>query len=170
MGRMDQLALGDLSPVVRKTIVVPPPAAAAEFTTTVPGDQVWNVLAVRCTFTTSAVVGARQPAIQIGDGVQQVLSATLGPSIAASIGVRISYVPGMANPTTNLVPDNAVPLPPVLVLGPGFVISSLTGTIQAGDQYSGITVWIEQQLSGVTALSLARQAAEDVYDEPTAFL
>lgn len=166
MGALDRLALGDLAAAVRRTVLVPNPAAGADFRIVVPGDQTWRVLAVQATLLTTAVVGARVPVLGVTDGNATVLRVSTAVTQPASNSTGYCWIPGVGTTTGAGFGVENIPLPLSLTLGAGQTLTCVTINLDVGDQWSAVTAWIEQQQTGVTDLAVARQAAEELYDEP----
>ena len=112
------------------------PAAGAESITTVPAGQYWRMVSWYGSITTSATVATRVPAFIIDDGTNVLYKA-----ISGSAGVAASQT--MAFPAAVLGASNAtvansfqaVTVLPDLILYPGWRFSTLTTSIQTGDQW-----------------------------------
>lgn len=166
MGAMDRLALGDLSGAVRRVQLVPNPAAGANWRVAVPGDQVWRVLGIVGLFTTSAVAGTRVVELTVDDSTTTVVRIVPPSQQVASQGFTWSWVAGLGVGAAAIVGTVTAPLPENFVLGPGYRLGSAVFNLDAGDAWTSVVLWIEQQQTGVTDLGVARQAADELYDSP----
>ncbi len=123
-------------------IVVPNPAAGADWVQTVPAGQRWRVMTGNFTLTTSAVVANRFPAIIFDDGVNQFYATAWDNAIAANTAPRISLGPQRY---VALNDGNSQSMAYIgnLVIPAGARVRSVTTSMQAGDQWSAITLLIE---------------------------
>lgn len=104
----------------------------------------WRLLGGQAVFTASAVVANRLLGLQItASGVlAQVNQSTFAIAAAAAPTAVYQIGPTLAPAVED---GTAVPIPFVPVwLEPGDTIGSLTGALQAGDQYSAIQLLIEE--------------------------
>lgn len=135
------VAGGSAAAAAGSTGVVAAPAAGANpGVYTVPAAM--TLQAVTTTFTSSAVVANRIVALIIKDPAGNLISETIGSTaIAASSPLdTVTFLPGVAvaNPSGGFYYG---PLPPVtLAAGSTLQITTISGGIQAGDQYGPVTV------------------------------
>jgi hypothetical protein len=128
------------------------PGAGADFVFQSVNNQRLRIIEAFAQLTTSAAVANRNIQIEVlhSASVVQILSALA--SVAASTTANVTLVP--LNPYTGVNPnDLLIPIPPALTLA-GFTgavgtIQSLTTNLQAGDQWSALTVLVEELLENV---------------------
>jgi len=123
-------------------IAIASPVAGAEVSHTVPAGKIWRVLNLTLLFTTSAGVANREVVVNFGAAgssgtypAGQITAASLGRlHVFAQSGVRGV---GAVNITAN------IPIGEVVLKG-GDIISTNTSAIQVGDQYSAISLVVEE--------------------------
>jgi len=125
-----------------QTATIVNPAAGADFLVTVPAGVTWYVIAVNATLVTSATAATRVPQIQIKDSGGHLLYMESGQSQIASLTGIWSWAPAVPTSQANNVA--VVPLPAELYLQGGATIGTTTPNIQAGDQWSNISVYVLQ--------------------------
>jgi hypothetical protein len=135
---------------VTRTFVKPVtnPAPGAEISITPTGMGFWRILSFLFTFATSAVVANRFPSVLATDGTTRYWRSGTVASLAASQSADWAGFPGVgaggsANGVVYLAWPNGG-----LILPPGFRLATLTTGLDAGDQYSGIAMLIEELLTG----------------------
>lgn len=156
-------------PEDRLTRILKPanPAAGGALTIAVPGEAVWRPLSLIVTYTASAVAGNRLPRLVITDQTDTlgiVRNANTFPannvSVVSFFGGGDAFQ-GAAGDTifTNPMPD--------IVLLPGYTIGLATAAADAGDQISGVTLWVDEMLTqplgvreDVRAMLMTRLLAE----------
>lgn len=127
-----------------REIVVPSPAAGAEWIQAVPGGVLWEVLEVSYTFATSVVVANRVSQVVFANAdLRSVFRTSPSVNQAASQSVPYAYGAGVGVVITALVLQGSFPSPPI-VMSPGYTIRTSTGSIDAGDQYSNITLQVRE--------------------------
>lgn len=129
---------------VRRPMPVPSPAAGAEWSVKVPGGRMWRILGGQALFTASAAVANRLLGLQVtASGALVYVNQSTFAVVAAATPFAV-YQPGTA--LSPAVEDGtAVPIPFVPQwLEQGDTFGSLTGALQAADQYSAITLVIEE--------------------------
>jgi hypothetical protein len=126
------------------------PGAGSEWLISVPANARWRVQSVLATLTTSAAVANRGVALRVFEAsapaggyptnFAQVASTTVVYSFGAGLGVQ-SSASGFSN----------MGFPSALIIGgPGTNnLQSLTGSIQAGDQWGAPTALVEEWLDNV---------------------
>lgn len=129
-----------------RTISGADPAAGVEISETVPTGARWELIAFRFTLVTSAVVANRDMRLVIDDGAN-VLWQYPANAVQAASQTRV-YTASMALPQIQDSDGNFfVPIPQALLLTAGFRIRTLTGSIDAGDNYSApqylVREWLE---------------------------
>ena len=129
---------------IHREISVPSPAAGAEWSFTLPSGYDYLVALGRATFVASAAAATRTPGFQIsnGDGLQFYASQP-GTSVAATLTQTVSYSTDGAQGPSGASAVNTIDVPEVILPG-GWRIGSLTGLIDAADQYSAIRLYLLQ--------------------------
>jgi hypothetical protein len=139
--------------LLRSRLIIPKlpanPGAGNELAIATDGDASWELLSLRLTFTASAVVGNRHPALVIADpdGKEFV---RIDPQIVIAAGatVDVNFVAGLgyvqaANPTLFGLPGD-----PFRLL-PGWTLKTVTAALDAGDAYTNVRamvrVWEEHR-------------------------
>ncbi len=130
-----------------RSVQVGNPAAGADWITTVPTGARWLVQAVFARFLADANVATRQIVLQIKDASANKLVELPGAfAPTAGQGQNYVYLGGVNNNTG--IGDSVQPLPDVASYLQGFTIGTATTSIQVGDQWSQISLfvqeWIEQ--------------------------
>lgn len=122
---------------------IPNPAAGADFIIPVPGNEDWRLLSVRATLTTSAAVANRLPTLVLDD--QTNIGAQVAGVFAhvASTVAAVDFVAENGFASTAIIATTVTIGIPKWVVPGGYRIRSLTGNIQAADQWSGISYMVE---------------------------
>lgn len=170
MSRLDEIAVGDISPVVYDVVRVTQPAAGADPVIVVPGNQVWQVLSVTGILTADAVVANRRPTLIIDDQTTTVAQVATGIVTVASQATRYSFVNGYDLETGAAGAAVSDPFMADNVLPSGWRVRFSTLGLDPGDQWSQLAVWVRRINYGVSDWAVARQAAEAVYDDPAPYL
>lgn len=139
--RLDYMLLRDgayelLRQELCREVVLPNPAAGAEWSTVVPAGVVWELLTARVQLTTSAVVANRSPRIraQDPDGLNTVEYGGATTAAAAQVNTY-NWSSGYGATNTNISLHAPLSSPPAPIFG-GWTVKSITGNIDAGDQYA----------------------------------
>jgi len=127
------------------TRLVGNPAAGADWIYTVPATTRERIVAFNAQLTTSAAVANRQVALIIDDAVNIFWEDSALTNITAS---QVAQVSGSGVNATSGANPNIVQLvqPPELYLDSGFHLRVVTTNMQAGDQWSNITIAVERWL------------------------
>ncbi len=126
-----------------RSIIVPDPAAGTDWVTTIPTGQIWRIQALQARLVTSAVVATRFPSLHVDDGAAQYWSIQTQANQAASLTRFYSFAPiGALGPVSTAYGSGDL-LPNRLIMPAGHRIGPLTSGVQAGDQWSQITLLIE---------------------------
>ena len=120
------------------------PGAGADFGVTVPSGSTWDLLSLTMLLATSAVVADRldQIIIKDQDGTVQII-VYVGQSQPASEAVRHVYSTGFGTTSTSIVLVQSLPSPPA-ILREGWSLHSLTGNLDAGDQYTQVMLTVRE--------------------------
>ena len=127
-----------------RTILVANPAAGAEWSITVPGGVSWIVCTLMSRLVTDATVANRSPVLALNDGSNDVARLPSAGVQAASLNQRHSWARGFspAAATANAVEFcSGLPLAP---LPANMILKSSTVQLAAGDQYSGVALYVIQ--------------------------
>lgn len=142
------LATTQERPGAPRSITGTDPGAAAEISETVPTGARWQPLALSFTLLTDATVANREVAITFDDGAAIYFVQLPGAVQSAGGTRRYSYGIGTAVVQGGLgAADRTIPMPRLVMLA-GHRIRSVTGNIQAGDNYSAPQLLVEEWLEG----------------------
>lgn len=135
---------GSPSPV---KIPITRPAANAEWTITVPNNTRWEILSIYAECDLDATTSARRLAIRVTDGTDNLFQSQPGSASTASTQMVLVHAPGMTvgNPVPDQLPGTA-PLPIGLTVRAGYVISSVTLNLQAGDRYDNVAMLVMESI------------------------
>lgn len=130
-------------------ISVANPAAGADWNTTVPIPARWRIRSVFATLATSAVVATRIPRLSVAGGLGG--SHIFPPTATQAAGLTVNYTGAALGAATADAANSQWLLPPDLQVNSfpvaNFaVIAVTTAGLQAADQWSGITLLIEEWL------------------------
>ncbi len=131
-----------VSPNLR-SLTVPNPAAGADWSQVVPHDVNWKLVAVTYIFTASAIVANRAPRLELAD----TLGIMLWRGESANVQVAstaITYVGSAKGDPQLLDPNRAILTPVDFWLPRNFILRTATGSIDAGDQFSAIRLFVEE--------------------------
>lgn len=166
MGALRSAAIGDLAPVVADAIRLPQPAPGADFAFVVPGNQVWQVVSVTAQLVTSAAVANRRPSLVVDDQTTTFARMNSGIVSAASLTTVWSWIADYDLETGAAGSAVTDPYPSGMVLPAGHRLRSVTALIDAADQWSSVVAWVRRIDTGVTDLAVAREVAQELYDDP----
>jgi hypothetical protein len=127
-----------------QSLPVAAPAAGAEWSAKVPAGEIWRVLSVRALLTTSAVVANRVPALVVADASRTLLTLGAGVNQAAGLAQLYQWAKRLGATLTGQPAVSIANALPELVIPEGGSIGSLTAALDAGDQYSGVVLELEQ--------------------------
>lgn len=127
-----------------RNIVVANPAAGADIVNTVPANARWRPIAFQYALTTSATVATRTSQVVLADNLGNAFfQNTQGATQAASLTVVYNWST-LTNITPVVLGQTLNTFPPGVFLEAGWQINTVTNAIQAGDQYSGIRLQVEE--------------------------
>jgi hypothetical protein len=130
-----------------RSIVVTVPAAGADFTVTVPAGVQWILRALTGTLTTAIAVVNRQASVEVTDATPHVLLRSASSVLqVASLADVYSWFAGGAADTA--APVLNAGLPEEFRCLAGWIIKSVTAGIQAADQWTAITLTVEEFIGG----------------------
>lgn len=125
-------------------ITVTVPAAGADWVQAVPANTRWRLVSVIAQLSTSVAVASRSPVFTITDGTTPVMKVNnLGAGVAAGQSSIFQWLEIGPYNNNQVV---MVYLPPRVVLPAGWTVGAVTGSLQAGDQWSSIFLVIEEWL------------------------
>lgn len=121
------------------------PGAGANFSETVPGNFKWRITAMQFTFTASAAVATRTPAVTLDDGFSVFNTLITNNNVTAGQVATIPVIAQNASPNATVL---VYPVPGLLgiLLQPGYRIRSAIFGMQAGDQISALQYVVEEWL------------------------
>jgi hypothetical protein len=138
---MHWAGVGSESPVQRRYVNIKNPALGADWSVSVPGGKVWLPLAVNFTIVCSATVANRAPQLMFLDG------SAFGPylfqpayQVVASAASSLFFTAGLGYVNLlSLDGDQSIGIPYVPCM-PGWLLTSRTINLQAGDQIQSVTL------------------------------
>lgn len=131
-----------------RSITVSNPAAGSEWSQVVPTGARWKIVAVVAQLVTSAAVATRSVRLFLDDGANVFFATPAAATQAAGATVAYSYGDGAGGPITADAAFIEAPLPNDCYLLGGFRIRSKTANIDVGDQYSLITLLVQEWQEG----------------------
>lgn len=131
-----------LRETIPRVIRVAAPAPGADFDIPVQSGAMWFVESIVATLTTSAVVANRAPSIRIDDGSTTFCVIGGIGSQAASTSFIWSWMRNFGKSDFSLGLSGLNQAFPSIPLFSGFHIRSSTISLDAGDQWSGIVIYV----------------------------
>ena len=129
-------------------ITVAQPPAGADWTQTVPAFTRWRIKAVSATLTTSAVVATRFPQLEVlSAGGAAIYLPPAPQSQAAGVANGWVWQTGLPVVGQTVGAFQFETLPPEIEIGDGGNIKVATAALQAGDQWSGIALYVEEWIN-----------------------
>ena len=135
---------GQIRAGVVRNVQIPNPAAGAEFKVTVPSGVMWRIATGQATLTTAVTVSTRIPQIQLtsqGVNVGVYTGTETDPASTTAFVTFSQTLPSAAAASGSV---NSVIALPTYTLAEGDTLASLTAGIEATDQYSAITILVEE--------------------------
>ena len=142
----------------------PSPGAGADFSTQVGNGEVWRVIGFTATLTTSAAAANRVPAVRITDQTNVGGIASLSLAITATSVVTVSWGLYASTSATVVTGGSTTVALPEWTIPAGYLFQTVTGNIQAGDQWSAITAMIELLDEPPYRVPLVGTELDDEYD------
>lgn len=126
-----------------KQKLVTQPAAGADWTTTFNDEGNVRLWYLRALLATSGVAGARSPRLNLGDGTN--VFYTCRPSGTVSTNINAVFSGAIGDPGAGANSNTlGWSMPgPGLFIPRGWSLTTLTASIDVGDQWSGIAMWLE---------------------------
>jgi hypothetical protein len=119
------------------------PAAGEEFSITVPGRAVWEIIAVRVVLVASASAATRAVKLQLDDGTNTFASLNVNDGITANETIALTWGRGLVL-DDNFVGQIQSVLPDPTIMLPGWRIRSVTGSLNSGDNYSRPVLYVRE--------------------------
>jgi hypothetical protein len=131
-----------------RTITVGNPAAGTDWSFTVPTGARQKIVSVSAILTTSANAANRQPRLIVDDGANILFNSGAPVNETASLTWTNTWGAGASGPVTTDPSKVLNAVPNDLFLPAGFRIRTVTGAIDAADQWSAITIAVLEWLEG----------------------
>lgn len=122
------------------------PAAGAEISETVPTNARWRLHLFRAILTSSVAVANRVPQFIIDDGTNNLWQIEAAAVQAASLTIGYNFGAIGSRAPRAVSSNEADPIPPNLILLPGYRLRTSTIAIQAADQYAAPQYQVEEWL------------------------
>ena len=147
---------------VYRLVKVANPAAGVEPEIAVPGGSIWYLEAVRSRLTADATVANRIVSLEITDGTDVLIRIPGAGNITAGQTGDTQWLRGFGNQNSASGSLGHVLPAPDFPLFPGYRVRLETSSLQAGDQFNLLTLYVcEIELRGLTS-QLARDVMESV--------
>lgn len=131
-----------------KQVTVISPAVGTDWRHTCPGQGIQRIIAIRALFTAAAVAVTRLPALVLSDGSDDYATVPASAGVTTGLATVFSAFPGSTTFGVAAGPQLwATPADGWLLL-PGWSLRTLTGAIDAGDQWSAIRLWLAEYPTG----------------------
>ncbi len=125
------------------------PAAGVDWTIAINGNARWRVAAIRATLTTAVAVANRSAILQFVQAGNIAYNACAAPNQAASLTWVYNWGAGVTTLLATVgagTPNVETSTPVDLWLAPGMTIQTVTQNLQAADQWTTITLLVEESL------------------------
>lgn len=137
-----------------RVVQVPKPALGADWSTTVPAGKTWGIRLARATLTCSAAAATRVPSLDLSDGTTTFAAIPPVETLVASDVASLTWLESVSY-VLNVTPSKYLVQPiPALTLWPGYTIASLTTALDAGDQWSGVVLYVIETMIGAGPIDL----------------
>ena len=141
----------------------PSPAAGAAFSLKLDAAYDYRILSARATYTTDATVANRYPVLSVVSQDGTVLFAiAASTAVAASSAITYQWLSGIGYSSVGDLVNAVLPLADFLISG-AYTVSLSATAIDAGDQISGVSLYVEKYPRGPegypTGLNIARWQA-----------
>lgn len=142
----DQVRLVERVPDI---VPVPTPAAGADWSIHVPNGELWDVLSIRGTLTTSSDAANRVANVVYTTGEVEYFRSAAGTLIVASKVAQVSFIAGVSAPVAvGLTYQGALPPNKTYVPG-GHFIRSATEAIDDTDAWTAVAIYCHRILEEV---------------------
>jgi hypothetical protein len=120
------------------------PAVATDWTVSVPGSATWRVYGVRFDLVADANVANRTAQLVADDQTSEIYRIAFDATVTAGLTARFSaYAGGTRNALLNGAANVGLPTDG-LVLLPGYRLRLVSAGLQAGDQYSAVSLQVQE--------------------------
>ena len=127
-----------------RVIKIADPGVGLDFQHAQEANVRWRIMSLSCTFTASGNAATREINLDIVDGGNVVLRLHIRNAVIAGETWSINFYVAGINPALAAGRVIAGCLPEKLLINGGKTITSYTTAIDAGDQYSGIYMMVEE--------------------------
>lgn len=129
-----------------RTVTVAAVGASVDWTQSVPSGARWRVLSVYAELTTSVTAADRGPVLHFEDGATIQPFASIPPETGypASQTWRICWAPTLSELNQTGLRRATHPIPSDLILEAGDFVETQTISLQAGDQWQGMKLKVEE--------------------------
>lgn len=129
-----------------RTIVGTNPGAGVEISETVPANVMWKLKSIRFTLVTAVTAATRRVHLTLTDDITLFIDLSASTSQIASLTRSYNLLEGATNELANI--DNEIYgfIPFDTYLMPNTILATLTTLLQAGDDFSAPTMWVEEYL------------------------
>ena len=125
-------------------VTIGSPAVATGFTKRVAGSDVWRVLSVSFVLVADGNAASRIARVEYLNAAGDVFAAVASPfTVTAGVTSRLTFAVGLQQFGANAAAHIGGPLPD-LILMDGLAVRVAVTAIQAGDQLSGISLFVAQ--------------------------
>lgn len=133
---------------IYKHVVGTAPAAGAEILDVVPDGVLRRVIAVRFAFTSDATAVNRRVTFLIDTGATGAIvwrtSAAVDQAASLTYTYQVAHLGITPGALDASIDHYVMPLPPGIVVRPGFRFRTITTNLQAGDQFGAAVYYVEE--------------------------
>jgi hypothetical protein len=130
-----------------KSITGTDPAAGVEISETVPANAIWSVESISASLVTDAAAADRLSRVTIDDGTTIFYQVSSRVNHTASLTVRYAWAPFGAAAVGVVAATDAtmnIPLPKHTILAAGYRFITVTGALEAGDNWGAPQLTVEE--------------------------
>jgi hypothetical protein len=148
MSLLREIASDNPTDAVIRVLPQTAPTAGTDFKITVPGQSVWEIVAITALLTPSAVVANRAPVLTVTDGSSTVTK--IGPPAVVVAATATTFGWLEDGPTSGATTVGAIQNVkiPGFMLGPGWTIGPVTGAIDVGDTWTNVVLTVIEVFVG----------------------
>lgn len=155
---------GFFRPGLRRAVPVPAPAAGADWIINVPGGVEWFPLSIFATLTTSATVANRDPQLTVVYDGLTVFQGHNIQNITASQVKNFTWTHNVTTPSAAPAGNSWLYPGPRFNIAQGGTLGTVTVALSAADQWSNITVLVEEYYLTTGQLSEMERQRE-IYEQ-----
>lgn len=126
------------------------PAAGVEPDVTVPDGEYWEILHVEATLVTAAAAATRQVSLRFATKETLFPECPMAATQLISETRKYSWFVGATSIAAATSGKNSAPIPAGLILRPGEALGTLTTNLNAGDNWSALTIWYQIYYSQIS--------------------